>query len=246
MNTNLCLVISSLIVMPFCTGCFLVPDDALDDIKNELPQSKNTLRIDAIADGSGKTHIIACVADPVVCRDAEGPFSAAIGNGAGVNLPFVVDYTEGDGSAVGRFQGDLTGDAGESTITVTHKNDPKTASIATLPPAATIVGPTEGTSISLATDKIQLTWDSNGGTDPMSWSATVECSSPVGEISATNIDDNGEVIIDPPKLNLTPGETCTVTLLLSRWRDGTIESAFQNNGLITAKQTRSVKISVTP
>lgn len=243
MNTKLCLAIFAMIAVPFGTGCFLVPDDALDDIKNELPQSKNTLRIDAIADGSGKTHIAVCVADPVVCRDAEGLFSAAMGNEAPMDLPFIVDYKEGDGSAVGRFQGDLMGQAEGSTITVTHKDDPKTASTATLPAPAKITAPADNSLISLATDEIKLTWDSSGGADPMEWSASVECSTP-NEISPTQIDDTGEIVIDPAKLNLKAGETCKVTLHLSRWRDGTIEPAYKDNGLITAKQTRSVTIDV--
>jgi hypothetical protein len=109
-----------------------------------------------------------------------------------------------------------------------------------------ITGPMEGAAVSLATDQIKLTWDSKAGADPMEWSATVECSTPAAEVTATKIEDTGEFIIDPAKLNLKAGETCKVTLHLSRWRDGTIETAFKSNGLITAKQTRSVTINVGP
>jgi len=248
MKSKLCLVALAMIATPIATGCFLIPQDAVDDIKNELPQAKNTLRIDAVAEGSGKTHVIVCVADPVVCRDAEGPFVAALADTAPINLPFVLDYTEGDGSKVGRFQGDVTGDMPESTLTVTHKGDATLKSTAVLPPPATITAPVEGAAISLATDQIKLTWDSKGGTDSMEWSATVECSTPATDVNATKIDDTGEIVIDPAKLNLKAGETCKVTLHLSRWRDGTIETAFQSNGLglITAKQTRSVQITVGP
>lgn len=246
MNTKLGLTVFTLFTIPLFTGCFLIPEDAVDTFKEELPQSKNTLRIDALADGSGNTHVTVCVADPVVCRDAEGPFTAAIGNTAAVNLPFVVDYTQGDGSNVGRFQGDTTGDMPESTITVIRKNDPANQSTVTLPAPAMITSPTEGSMISLATDQIKLTWDSKGGTDSMEWSATVECNTPPTEIAATKIDDSGEVVIDPAKLNLKSGEMCKVALHLSRWRDGTVEMAFQQSGLITAKQTRTVTINVGP
>lgn len=249
MNMKLRFTVFAMIAVPLGTGCILVDKDTVDDIKdditNEIPQSKNTLRIDAIADGSGKTHVIACVADPVLCRNAEGPFSAAIGDTAAVNLPFVVDYQE-SGTDVGRFQGDLTGDMPESTITVTHNNDPNAKSTATLPAPALITAPMEGAAISLAKDQIKLTWDSKGGTDSMEWSATVECSTPATEITATKIDDTGEFVVDPAKLNLKAGETCKVALHLSRWRDGTIETAYKGTGLITAKQTRTVNISVGP
>jgi hypothetical protein len=80
----------------------------------------------------------------------------------------------------------------------------------------------------------------------MEWGATVECSTPAVEVTPTKIDDTGEVAIDPAKLNLKAGETCKVTLHLSRWRDGAIETTYQPDGLITAKQTRSVGISVGP
>jgi hypothetical protein len=248
MNMKLCLAVFAMIAVPLGTGCFVIPEDAIDDIediKDDLPQSKNTLRIDAIADGSGKTRVIACVADPVVCRNADGPFAAAMGDSAAVNLPFAVDYTQGDGSSVGRFQGDLTGDMAESTITVTRKGDGTMKSTAILPQPAMITGPMEGAAISLATDQIKLTWDTKTN-DSIEWSATVECGAPAAPVAATKIEDTGEVIIDPAKLNLKSGETCKVTLHLSRWRDGTIESAFQGNGLITAKQTRSVAITVGP
>lgn len=235
----------AMIAIPLGSGCFLVPEDAVDNIKGELPQSKNTLRIDALADGSGKTHMTACVADPVVCRNADGPIAASIGDTAAVDLPFAVDYMQGDGSIVGRFQGDLAGDAAESTITVTRKGDATTKSTVTLPAPAMITAPMDGAMISLATDQIKLTW-AKGGADPMEWSATVQCSTPAAEVTATKVDDTGEVVIDPAKLNLKAGETCKITLHLSRWRDGTIETAFSGNGLITAKQTRSVTINVAP
>jgi hypothetical protein len=106
--------------------------------------------------------------------------------------------------------------------------------------------PMEGAAVSIATDQIKLTWDSKAGKDPMEWGATVECSTPAVEVTPTKIDDTGEVVIDPAKLNLKAGETCKVTLHLSRWRDGAIETTYQPDGLITAKQTRSVGISVGP
>jgi hypothetical protein len=246
MNKNLRLAAFAMVTVSFATGCFIVPQDVVDDIKNEVPQSKNTLRIDALSDGSGKTRVIACVADPVVCINADGPIAAAIGDTAAVDLPFVVDYTQADGKNIGRFQGDVPGDMAESTITVTRKGDSSTKSTATLPSPAMITGPMEGAAVSLATDQIKLTWDSKAGTDPMEWSATVKCSTPAAEITATKIDDTGEIMIDPAKLNVIAGETCKVTLHLSRWRDGVIETAFQQNGLITAKQTRSVTIDVGP
>lgn len=245
MSMKLRLAAFAMIAIPLGTGCFLVPEDAVDTFKEELPQSKNTLRIDALADGSGKTHMVACVADPVVCRNADGPIAASIGDTAAVDLPFAVDYMQGDGSIVGRFQGDLTGDAAESPIVVTRKGDAATKSTVTLPAPALITAPMEGAMISLATDQIKLTW-SMGGADPMEWSATVQCSTPAAEVTATKIDDTGEIVIDPAKLNLKAGETCKVVLHLSRWRDGTIETAFSGNGLITAKQTRSVTINVAP
>lgn len=246
MNTNLRLIAFAMIAVPLATGCFLIPEDVVDDIKNDLPQSKNTLRIDALSDGSGKTHVIACVADPVVCVNADGPIAATMGDTAAVDLPFVVDYTQADGKKIGRFQGDVTGDLAESTLTVTRNGDSATKSTATLPAAAMITGPAEGSAVSIATDQIKLTWDSKAGADPMEWSATVKCSTPAAEILATKIDDTGEIMIDPAKLNLAAGETCKVTLHLSRWRDGVIETAFKDNGLITAKQTRSVTIDVGP
>lgn len=246
MKSNLRLSAFAMTAISLLSGCFLIPEDAVDKVKDELPQSKNTLEIDAIADGAGKTHITVCVADPVVCRDAEGPFSATIDNGAAVDLPFVVDYKQGDGSSVGRFQGDVSGDMPEATITVTHKGDATTKSVATLPAPAAITAPIEGAMISLATGQIKLTWDSKGGTDPMEWSATVTCSTPAVEIAGTKIDDTGETTIDPAKLNLKSGETCKVALHLSRWRDGTVETAFQGNGLISARQTRTVTINVGP
>ncbi len=246
MMRNLRLVAFVMIAVPLGTGCFLVPQEAIDDIKNDLPQSKNTLRIDALADGSGKTLIIACVSDPVVCVNADGPVAGAMGDTTAVDLPFVIDYTQADGKNIGRFQGDVTGDLAESTITVTRKGDASTKSTATLPPPAMITGPVEGAAISVATDQIKLTWDSKAGADPMEWSATVKCSTPAAEVLATKIGDTGEIMIDPAKLNLVAGETCKITLHLSRWRDGVIETAFQNNGLITAKQTRSVTIDVGP
>ncbi|MBK9262771.1 MAG: hypothetical protein IPM54_23580 [Polyangiaceae bacterium] len=252
MNMKLRLAVFAMIAVPFATGCFIIPQDAVDDIKdditNELPQSKNTLRIDAIADGSGKTHVIACVADPVVCVNADGPFAAAMGSAAAVDLPFVVDYMQNEGVDVGRFRGDLTGDAAESEIKVTRKGDAATTSTATLPPAALPTAPMEGATISLATDQIKLTWDTKGGSDPMEWAATVECGMPAVEVVGTSIEDTGEHVVDPAKLNLKAGETCKVTLHLSRFRDGTIEKAFQDGGrgLITAKQTRSVTVNVGP
>ncbi len=246
MNTKLRFAAFAMITVPLATGCFLIPEDAVDDFKNELPQSKNTLRIDAIADGSGKTHVIACVADPVVCINADGPIAAAFDKAAAVDLPFVVDYTQGDGKKIGRFQGDVTGDMAESTITVLRKGDDTTKSTATLPPPAMITGPMEGAAVSVATDQIKLMWDTKGGADPMEWGATVECGTPAVEVAPTKIDDTGEIVIDPAKLNIKAGETCKVMLHLSRWRDGVIESAFGSNGLITAKQTRSVLINVGP
>lgn len=244
MNKTLCLTIFAMIAVPLGSGCFIIPQDAVEGIKDELPQSKNTLQINALADGSGKTHVTACVADPIVCRNADGPFAAMIDTGMSVDMPFVVDFTEGDGAKVGRFQGDVTGDAPESMLTVMRNGDTATKSTVTLPPAATITAPMEGAMISLATDQIKLTWDSKGGMDQMEWSATVECSAPAAEVAATTIPDNGEVAIDPAKLNLKEGETCKVTLHLTRLRDGVIEKAFDGRGLITVKQTRSVTITV--
>jgi len=246
MNIKLRLAAFAMIAIPLGTGCFLIPEDTVEDIKNELPQTKNTLRVDAFADGSGKTHITTCVADPVVCINADGPFAATIGDTAPVPLTFVVDYVQGDGKIVGRFQGDLTGDMAESTIAVTRKGDPTTKSTATLPPPALITAPTEGTAISLATDQIKLTWDSKGGTDPMEWSATVECSTPAAEIEPTQIAETGRVATNPAKTNPKTRETQQVNFQPHRWRDGTVEMAYKDNGLITAKQTRSVMINVGP
>jgi hypothetical protein len=253
MNRTLCLTIFAMIAVPFGSGCLVVSEDTLDDIKdditNEIPQSKNTLQINAIADGSGKTHVVACVADPVVCRNADGPFSVTLGSSAPVDMPFVVDYAEGDGSKVGRFQGDAIGDAPDSLLTVKRKGDATTESMVALPLPAIITAPAEGAMFSAATDQIKLTWDSTGLKDQMEWSATVECGmAPVKpvEVSPTTIPDTGEAVIDPAKLNLPAGESCLVNLHLTRLRDGTIEKAFSGNGLITVKQTRSVKINVAP
>jgi hypothetical protein len=116
MNTKLGLTIFALIAVPLGSGCFVIPQDAIDDIKEEIPQSKNTLQINALADGSGKTRVTACVADPIVCRNADGPFTAMLDTGAAVEMPFVVDFTEPDGSKVGRFQGSVGGDTPESTL----------------------------------------------------------------------------------------------------------------------------------
>jgi len=246
MNRKLCLTIFALIAVPLGSGCFLIPQDAIEGIKEDLPQSKNTLQINALADGSGKTHVTACVADPVVCRNADGPFAAMMDTGAPADMPFVVDFTEPDGAKVGRFQGDVTGDAPESTLTVMRNGETTTKSTVTLPPPAAITAPTEGAMLSLATDQIKLTWDSKGGMDQMEWSASVECSAGLAEVAATTIPDNGEVVIDPAKLNLKSGETCKVALHLTRLRDGMIEKAFEGNGLITVKQTRSVTVSIAP
>jgi hypothetical protein len=246
MNTKLGLTIFALIAVPLGSGCFVIPQDAIDDIKEEIPQSKNTLQINALADGSGKTRVTACVADPIVCRNADGPFTAMLDTGAAVEMPFVVDFTEPDGSKVGRFQGSVGGDTPESTLAVMRNGDAATKSTVTLPAPAVITAPMEGAMLSLATDQIKLTWDSKGGTDQMEWGASVECSTGPAEVSPTTIPDNGEVVIDPAKLNLKSGETCKVSLHLTRLRDGMIEKAFEGNGLITVKQTRSVTISVAP
>lgn len=246
MNKTLCLTLFAMVAVPLGSGCFIIPQDAVDGIKEELPQSKNTLQINALADGSGKTHVTACVADPIVCRDADGPFSALIDTGAPVDMPFVVDFTEADGAKVGRFQGDVAGDAPESTLTVMRNGEVATKSTVTLPAPAAITAPMEGAMVSLATDQIKLTWDSTGGKDQMEWGATVECSTPAVEVAPTTIPDNGAVVIDPAKLNLKAGETCKITLHLTRLRDGLIEKAFEGKGLITVKQTRSVMINVAP
>ena len=245
MNRKLGLMIFGLIAVPLGSGCFLIPQDAVEVIKDELPQSKNTLQINAVADGSGKTHVIACVADPIVCRNADGPFAAMIDTGAAVDMPFVVDFSEPDGAKVGRFQGDVTGDAAESTLTVMRNGEAATKSTVSLPVPPAITAPMEGATLSLATDQIKLAWDKDGS-DQMEWGASVECPTGISEIGATTIPDTGEVIIDPAKLNLKTGETCKVALHLTRLRDGTIEKAFEGNGLITVKQTRSVTINVAP
>ncbi len=246
MNMQLRLAIFTLVATSL-TACFLVPQEAVDAVKDQIPQVENTLRIDALADGSGRTRMIACVSDPVVCVNADGPFAASIGGAAAANLNFVVDYKEADGKEIGRFQGELSMDTPDAEIAVTRAGNADTKSVVTLPEPAMITAPTDAAAFSAATDTIQLTWDSKAGTDPMEWSATVECAMPPAfEVIATKIDDTGEVVIDPAKLNLKAGETCNVTLHLSRWRDGTIEKAFAGKGLITAKQTRSVKITVAP
>jgi hypothetical protein len=208
-----------------------------------------TMKIEAIADGSGKTHLDACATNGgLVCTTVTGPFKASINDGEPAALTFVENYKETDGTPVGTFQGDLTGDAPESTIFVKRNTSDGPGSTVTMPEPAVITAPAEGATLSLATDEIRLMWEAKGSKDPLEWTSAVKC----GEMTSgpatagTPIEDTGDLLIQPSELNLKAGETCEVTLILRRWRDGTIEGAFTGNGLITAKQIRSVTFTLTP
>jgi len=236
---------------PFANGCFLVSDDIKDDltnITNDLPSVTATLKIEAIADGSGKTHVDVCSAEGIACTNVHGPFQASLDAGALVDLKFVESYKEKDGTSVGSFQADLPGDKPGSKITVIRAKDDAKTSVVTMTEPAVITAPAADTKFSLATDTIKLTWDATSSEDPLEWTSSAECTTQSSgpETAGTKIDDTGELVIDPAKLNLKAGETCQVTIYLRRWRDGTIESDYNKNGLITSKQIRTITFEVAP
>ena len=62
----------------------------------------------------------------------------------------------------------------------------------------------------------------------------------------STVDDTGKLSIKPADLGLPAGETCEVEIILRRARDGQLETALSGHGGITAKQIRSVKVTVGP
>lgn len=234
---------------PLVAGCIIVNDN-IEDIAGTTLDPKTKLEINIVADGTGKTHVEACSSDASLsCLEINGPITASNG-GVFVDLPFVVDHVEADGTKVGSFMADLMGDADGTEITVKSKAtataDP--GSVVALPKAPIIATPAADAMISAATDTIKLTWSPSGEADRLEWTSAIVCPSKTTEpaLQGAAVTDTGTLEILPKDLVLPAGETCSVEIILRRGRDGVLEKAFQGRGGIAAVQSRSVTVTVTP
>lgn len=242
-------VLIGLVFAPLASGCLVIQDDVGDVLGTNL-DPKTTLGIEVVADGSGKTHVSVCASDgELLCKEINGPFTASNG-GAAVDLPFVVDYVTGN-TEVGQFEGDLSGDAENMDIAVKSKltQASDVGSTVKLPAAPVISSPAAGATFSAATDTIDLAWAPSGQTDRLEWTYAYTCPSTMSASAASQgpaVDDTGKLSIKAADFGLPAGESCEVEIILRRARDGQIETALKGHGGITAKQIRSVKVTVGP
>lgn len=113
-----------------------------------------------------------------------------------------------------------------------------------LPAPFAITAPATNASFSRANDDIVVTWAASGETDPMSWSAIGGCTQLAG----------GQVSGDPGTLTIPAGMimgtdtsgTCNVVVSLERTREGALDPAYGEGGVIRARQLRSVTLQSTP
>ena len=116
-------------------------------------------------------------------------------------------------------------------------------SVATLPAPFAIAAGAASTSRAAALD---LDW-SPGSADQMSWSASGDCIDSVGQVP---VDDSGTTTIAANTLKKraaagTP-DSCTVTVTMTRFRDGDLDPGYGKGGAAYGVQERTLTFTSTP
>ena len=117
-------------------------------------------------------------------------------------------------------------------------------STATLPAKFTLTGPTAPASRAAA---IALTWSPAASPDRMSWQATGDCIDIAG---GSITGDSGSFSVPANSLHLKGGtgvpNTCTVTVSVSRAREGLLDTSYGKGGHMTGVQVRTVTVTSNP
>ena len=113
----------------------------------------------------------------------------------------------------------------------------------TLPAPFHITAPAASTNFSRSSDDIQLTWESSGTADSMHLNLDGDC---IRILHKDLSGDTGSYTIAHDDIELASdadeGTSCEITLSLERRRVGHLDPGYGEGGVITAVQTRSVKM----
>jgi hypothetical protein len=116
-------------------------------------------------------------------------------------------------------------------------------SMVTLPAPFSITAPMGGASVSRKSG-LTITWSPSGGMDPMSYTVTGDCVTPLTDQIA---GDTGTVTIS--KITPLPSQetqSCVVNINIQRARNGTVDSAYGEGGAFGATQVRQISFNSTP
>jgi hypothetical protein len=149
------------------------------------------------------------------------------------------------------YTGNLTASdaATQYTISLNRSTDTSApGSTCTMPAALSITTPAASASFSRNNDDISVTYSGSGQSDPLSWSVTGDCVTPVS--SQTLPSDTGSFTIPKGTIKQLSNSTnavtnCQITLTVNRTRNGTLDPSY-NGGLIQAIQSRSVTLNSAP
>lgn len=109
-----------------------------------------------------------------------------------------------------------------------------------------ITAPTASASFSRASDDIELTWETSGTEDKMLLNIDGDCVQLYHEDLA---GDTGSFTVVAGTLEPADGheeDECAVTAELIRHRDGTLDPAYGEGGVIWSRQVRTIRLNSTP
>jgi hypothetical protein len=115
---------------------------------------------------------------------------------------------------------------------------------ATLPAPFVLAGVESGAQVARAAG-FQLTWTAATVGDGMSWQLDGDCLFP----QTGSMSDTGQLRVDPSDFKVHSGEeqnTCNASICVSRSRNGQLDPAYGEGGVIKAAQRRCIAFVSTP
>jgi len=155
------------------------------------------------------------------------------------------------------YRGILPGDAPTTSITValTRPNDTDAPnSVMSIPYSPDLTAPIN-TQVFTQSENFTINWDNNNSTLPVTLEFNFRCTLEAGTsafgVEKSSIANTGSISYSISSLlgsNLTlkNSETCSTKITISREKAGTLDPNYGEGGTITAKQHRSVTVTVNP
>jgi hypothetical protein len=205
--------------------------------------------INAFATGDGNTTVRAALR---VGGGASNTFLEMVGDDQ-----LLASMGEGDPVEMGEksflgsrwYTAEFDADAEDTEFNVAFErtvDEPAPESKMTMVAPFELTAPASSAEYSRATDDIEITWDASGSSDDMIVNIDGDC------VQLYHEDLSGDTgsftvvagTLDPAQDQ--DDETCSVTIELIRHRDGNLDPAYGEGGVIYARQIRTIQVSSAP